>query len=345
MTFIDYAAREINCKIAYYGPGLGGKVENLRFLYEHANPSARGKLISLPTETDRTLFFDFRPLELGNVRGFKTRFHLYSVPGQSFYDASRKLILKGVDGVVFVADSRSERMEANVECLRCLQENLADQGYDIGWMPYVLQLNKRNSPTAMPVEEMVAVLRIGDEPVLQAIADSEEGIGVFDTLKAVAKLVLEELTKTDGGRVQGPYVRPVPSPARPAVRTALSVDAPRPSSSPSPRPIARPETAAVPPFEPRFVAPGPPPAHSPPSIARTEGDLPSRFELQLVRGPRLPAADLTPILLCLVLFLAGTSLFLKPESFEFLAVNLGYFLLGVAGAFGLHLGNERRMFV
>jgi mutual gliding-motility protein MglA len=196
MTFINYASREINCKIVYYGPGLCGKTTNLQFIYEKTNPNSKGKLISLATETDRTLFFDFLPLELGNVRGFKTRFHLYTVPGQVFYDASRKLILKGVDGVIFVADSQRERMDANVESLRNLEQNLKAQGYDIRSIPYVLQLNKRDLPSAVPVEEMKAKLGMDDEPVLEAIAASEDGIGVFDTLKAVAKLVLQDLTKS-----------------------------------------------------------------------------------------------------------------------------------------------------
>ena len=196
MTFINYASREINCKIVYYGPGLCGKTTNLQFIYEKTNPNAKGKLISLATETDRTLFFDFLPLELGNVRGFKTRFHLYTVPGQVFYDASRKLILKGVDGVIFVADSQRERMDANVESLRNLEQNLKAQGYEIRSLPYVLQLNKRDLPSALPVEEMKAKLGLNNEPVLEAIAASDEGIGVFDTLKAIAKLVLQDLTKT-----------------------------------------------------------------------------------------------------------------------------------------------------
>lgn len=153
MTFINYAAREINCKLVYYGPGLGGKTTNLQYIYDTTSPQAKGKLISLATETDRTLF-DFLPLELGTVRGFKTRFHLYTVPGQVFYDASRKLILKGVDGVVFVADSQEERMDANIESLWNLEQNLKAQGYDLMKIPYVLQLNKRDLPSALPVEEL-----------------------------------------------------------------------------------------------------------------------------------------------------------------------------------------------
>ena len=196
MTFINYASREINCKIVYYGPGLCGKTTNLQFIYDKTNPSAKGKLISLATETDRTLFFDFLPLELGNVRGFKTRFHLYTVLGQVFYDASRKLILKGVDGVIFVADSQRERMDANIESLQNLDANLKMQGYELQGIPYVLQLNKRDLPSALPVEEMKQALGAKEEPVLKAIAKSQNGVGVFDTLKAVAKLVLQDLTKS-----------------------------------------------------------------------------------------------------------------------------------------------------
>jgi signal recognition particle receptor subunit beta len=194
MTFINYASREINCKIVYYGPGLCGKTTNLQYIYDSTSPQAKGKLISLATETDRTLFFDFMPLELGTVRGFKTRFHLYTVPGQVYYDASRKLILKGVDGVVFVADSQEERMDANIESLENLQDNLKTQGYDLMQLPYVLQLNKRDLPTAIPVQELTSELLKKGEPVFEAIAS--DGTGVFDTLKAVAKQVLTELRKT-----------------------------------------------------------------------------------------------------------------------------------------------------
>ena len=195
MTFINYASREINCKIVYYGPGLCGKTTNLQYIYDKTNPGAKGKLISLATETDRTLFFDFLPLELGTVRGFKTRFHLYTVPGQVFYDASRKLILKGVDGVIFVADSQVERMDANVEAIDNLVANLQSQGYDLNKIPYILQLNKRDLPNVVPVEEMKQQLsrKTPPEPTFEACA--AKGTGVFETLKGVAKLVLAELTK------------------------------------------------------------------------------------------------------------------------------------------------------
>ena len=193
MTFINYASREINCKIVYYGPGLGGKTTNLQYIYDTTNSDSKGKLISLATETDRTLFFDFLPLDLGTIRGFKTRFHLYTVPGQVFYDASRKLILKGVDGVVFVADSQEERMDANLESISNLKINLKENGFDITEVPYVLQLNKRDLPNIVPAEEMIEQLRFKDEPIFEAIAI--KGVGVLETLKAVAKQVILELKK------------------------------------------------------------------------------------------------------------------------------------------------------
>src|ERR1700756_4704648 len=154
MSFINCASREINCNIVYYGPGLCGKTTNLQFVYEKTAPDAKGKMISLATETERTLFFDFLPLSLGEIRGFKTRFHLYTVPGQVFYDASRKLILKGVDGVIFVADSQIERLEANQESVENLRTNLAEQGYNLERLPFVIQYNKRDLPNVVPVDEM-----------------------------------------------------------------------------------------------------------------------------------------------------------------------------------------------
>ena len=193
MSFINFAAREINCKIVYYGAGLGGKTTNLQFIFDKTNEKQKGKMISLATETDRTLFFDFLPLDLGTVKGFKTRFHLYTVPGQVFYDASRKLILRGVDGVVFVADSQEERMDANVEALENLQDNLKEHGYDFNKIPYVLQLNKRDLPNVLPVDSLKKELVRRNEPVFEAVAFS--GTGVFETLKEVARQVLVELKK------------------------------------------------------------------------------------------------------------------------------------------------------
>jgi len=193
VSFINFASREINCKIVYYGPGLGGKTTNLQWVFDETLGKTGGKMISLATETDRTLFFDFLPLELGTTRGFKTRFHLYTVPGQVFYDASRKLILRGVDGIVFVADSQEERMDANTEALENLQENLREHNYDFAKLPYVLQLNKRDLPNILPVQELNEVLRIKNEPVIEAVAC--KGVGVFETLRECGRLVLAELKK------------------------------------------------------------------------------------------------------------------------------------------------------
>jgi hypothetical protein len=193
VSFINYAAREINCKLVYYGPGLCGKTTNLKFIHTKVDPGTKGKLISLATETERTLFFDFLPLELGSIRGFKTRFHLYTVPGQVFYDASRKLILRGADGVIFVADSQVERMESNIESQENLEDNLAEQGMRLETMPHILQYNKRDLPNAVPIEELQAALNPRNVPWFEACAAT--GVGVFETLKGAAKLVLRELKK------------------------------------------------------------------------------------------------------------------------------------------------------
>ncbi|NIP60035.1 MAG: gliding-motility protein MglA [Gemmatimonadetes bacterium] len=192
MSMINYASREINCKIVYYGTGLGGKTTNLEYIYSRVNPETKGKMISLATETERTLFFDFLPIDLGKVRGFKTRFHLYTVPGQVYYNASRKLILKGVDGIIFVADSQRSRMEANIESMHNLYENLASYGYDLSDIPFAIQYNKRDLQEIQTVEELRAQLNPNSVPDFEAIAI--EGSGVFDTLKAVSKQVVKKLS-------------------------------------------------------------------------------------------------------------------------------------------------------
>ncbi len=191
MSMINYASREINCKVVYYGTGLGGKTTNLEYIYSRVNPETKGKMISLATETERTLFFDFLPIDLGEVRGFKTRFHLYTVPGQVYYNASRKLILKGVDGIIFIADSQRTRMEANIEAMHNLYENLASYGYDIEEIPLAIQYNKRDLENIQSVEELRAQLNPDGAPDFEAIAI--EGEGVFDTLKSVSKRVVANL--------------------------------------------------------------------------------------------------------------------------------------------------------
>ncbi len=193
MPFINYASHEINCKIVYYGPGLCGKTTNLQYIFAKTNPALKGKMISLETETERTLFFDFLPLALGQIKGFKARFHLYTVPGQVFYDASRRLILRGVDGVVFVADSQAERYEANLESLENLRENLEQHGYDLDHMPYVVQYNKRDLPTAVDLDFLRANLNPTNVPDYEAVATT--GHNVFPTLKAIARQVVEDLKK------------------------------------------------------------------------------------------------------------------------------------------------------
>src|SRR5579875_3728894 len=181
MALVNYAAREINCKIVYYGTGLGGKTTNLKYIHSQLAPTTRGELISLATEMERTLFFDFLPLDLGSVQGFKTRFSLYTVPGQVEYNASRKLILNGVDGIIFVADS--DAMRSN--------ENVAEYSLTLDNIPWVLQYNKRDLASAMPIERMEKELNIRGVPSFEAVAS--EGLGVFATLKAISKLILNRL--------------------------------------------------------------------------------------------------------------------------------------------------------
>ena len=192
MSMINYASREINCKIVYYGTGLGGKTTNLEYIYSKVNPETKGKMISLATETERTLFFDFLPIDLGEVRGFKTRFHLYTVPGQVYYNASRRLILKGVDGIVFVADSQASRAEANIESMHNLHENLETYGYDLQSIPFAIQYNKRDLPDILPVDELRAQINPMGVPDFEATAI--EGKGVFETLSSVSKLVVKSLS-------------------------------------------------------------------------------------------------------------------------------------------------------
>ena len=194
MAVFNYSTRELTTKIVYYGPGLCGKTTNLQYIYDHLKEGVRGKMLSLATKSDRTLFFDFLPVDLGEVKGFKTRFHLYTVPGQVFYNASRKLILRGVDGIVFVADSASNRLRANAESMRNLRENLAEYGLSLEHVPMVLQINKRDLPDALPVDMIRAVIDPeGKFPVFEAVAT--EGKGVFEPLKEVSRQVLSKLAE------------------------------------------------------------------------------------------------------------------------------------------------------
>jgi len=194
VSTINFAAREINCKIVYYGPGMCGKTTNLKHVFGKVPGHLRGEMVSLATEDERTLFFDFLPLDLGTVQGFKTRFHLYTAPGQVFYNASRKLILRGVDGIIFVADSAPGRLRANAESMRNLRENLAEHGIDINDVPIVIQINKRDLPDALPADMIRAVIDPQRRyPTYEAVAS--KGTGVFETLKATSRLVLEKLSR------------------------------------------------------------------------------------------------------------------------------------------------------
>jgi mutual gliding-motility protein MglA len=196
MSFLNYSTREINFKIVYYGPGLSGKTTNIKTIYNKVKNDNKGKLVSLATETERTLFFDFFPLDLGTVKGYKVKFHLYTVPGQIYYSSSRKLIMKGVDGVVFVADSQRERFEANLESINDMLQNLKDYNIEFDTLPYVLQLNKRDLPNITPANELIAALRRRDEPVIEAMA--LKGEGVVETLKAISKLIMVDVKKKLG---------------------------------------------------------------------------------------------------------------------------------------------------
>lgn len=191
MSFINYNAKEIHCKIVYYGPSLGGKTTNLQWVFQETTPDQKNQLMTLNTETERTLFFDFLPMDLGEIRGFKTRFHLYTVPGQVVYDASRKLILKGLDGVVFVADSQAERMEENLQSLKNLERNLEAQGYNIREIPLVFQYNKRDLPSALSLKDLRSQLNHYNAPEFEATAS--EGKGVMESLKTISKSIVNVL--------------------------------------------------------------------------------------------------------------------------------------------------------
>ncbi|MBI4043100.1 MAG: gliding-motility protein MglA [Deltaproteobacteria bacterium] len=198
MTFINYASREINCKIVYCGPALSGKTTNLKCVYNKTAPEARGKILSLTRSPERTIFFDFLPLSFGKIRGFNTRFHLYTLPGQLFYESGQELILRGVDGIIFVADSQVHRFEANQESMHFLHKALQVEGLDLDALPSVLQFNKRDLENSAPASELSRVLNpLKKAQEFEAIAI--KGIGVFETLKAVSKLILKELQQVEGG--------------------------------------------------------------------------------------------------------------------------------------------------
>ncbi len=262
MVAINYANKEVSCKIVYYGPGLSGKTTNLIYIHSKVPGTTRGDLISLATDADRTLYFDFLPINIGSINGFTTRFQLYTVPGQVFYNATRKLVLRGVDGLIFVADSQRDKADENVESLNNLLENLEDYGYDLNKIPMVLQYNKRDLPDTMSIEELDKLLNSNNWPVFESVA--HKGTGVFDTLKLIIKMILEKARKSDTAKkieeskaddtapqaqagseaISKPVepqtdkipVRqePEPSPEKPAAESAPQ--SPEPSSAPEPKP-------------------------------------------------------------------------------------------------------------
>lgn len=238
MVSINYSAREVCCKIVYYGPGLSGKTTNLQYVHAKVPQNSRGKLISLATEADRTLYFDFLPINIGTINGFQAKFQLYTVPGQVYYNATRKLVLRGVDGLVFVADSQADKMDDNIESLMNLEENLREYGYDPAELPIVIQYNKRDLPGVLSVDELNQRLNTHRWPHFEASAPN--GHGVFDTLKLIIKLVLDKAKQAGSNRPVAPSVtavQPVEPPAPPPVYQPYP-EAARPAAQPVEQPVA-----------------------------------------------------------------------------------------------------------
>ena len=227
MVQINFALKEVNCKIVFYGPGMSGKTTNLEIVHQKAPEENKGELTSISTDGDRTLFFDFMPLDLGNVAGMRTKFQLYTVPGQVYYNSTRKLVLQGVDGVIFVADSDGEKMQENIESYENLIENLQEYGKDVRDLPHVIQYNKRDHPNALPVEELDRLMNRFGVPTFEAVAVTGEG--VFPTLKVLAGMVLESIDRMDSRR----------APARPAARPAPAQQAAVPAAAMAPAPAGR----------------------------------------------------------------------------------------------------------
>ncbi len=234
MVSINYSSREVCCKIVYYGPGLSGKTTNLQYVHAKVPQTTRGKLISLATEADRTLYFDFLPINIGTINGFSAKFQLYTVPGQVYYNATRKLVLRGVDGIVFVADSQPDKMDENIESLLNLEENLVEYGYDMADIPLVIQYNKRDLPNVLSVDELNAQLNKRGVPTFEAAAPS--GVGVFDTLKLIIRLVLEKAKSTSVPRVAATVHAPQPEPA--AIAPTAADSQPLRILQPTPAPVS-----------------------------------------------------------------------------------------------------------
>lgn len=280
MVQINFATREVNCKIVFYGPGRCGKTTNLQVVHAKAPANSTGELVSIATETDRTLYFDFLPLDLGTVAGMRTKFQLYTVPGQVYYDATRKLVLQGADGVVFVVDSNPDMINENIESLDNLAKNLKENGLDINDLPVVLQFNKRDLPNAMSSEDLNAKLNRNNWPTVDAVAVN--GDGVFQTLKVISQQVIRKLNRDqgyseDGGKRAGAPMRSAasakvapPPPPPPAAAVPAPPPPPPPKVAAPPPPPPPPARPAPPPPAPAPVAAVPAPAPAPPPPPMTE---------------------------------------------------------------------------
>jgi len=292
MASINYATREISCKIVYYGPGLSGKTTNLQIIHRKIPNDNKSEMVSLATETDRTLFFDFLPLDLGSIKGFATKFQLYTVPGQVYYNATRKLVLRGVDGVVFVADSQRDKMPENIESLKNLQENLKEYGIDLGTVPFVLQYNKRDLPGVASVEELDAQINWHSVPTFEAQA--HQGVGVFTTLKAIGKIVIDTFNAKYSARQSSrrPVAQSEPVGSSSDSSNAGVAPPPRPSIAPPPAPAPRPAPIPPPPVPAARPVPIPPPVQPapipaqipPPVVAPPVAAPPPLMAPQIIQG-------------------------------------------------------------
>lgn len=293
MVSINYATREVSCKIVYYGPGLSGKTTNLQYVHQKVPSDTKGKLISLATDADRTLYFDFLPINIGTINGFAAKFQLYTVPGQVYYNATRKLVLRGTDGVVFVADSQPDKMDENIESLNNLKENLAEYGYSFDELPFVIQYNKQDLPGVLSMEDMRSALNGGNWPEFGASAT--EGFGVFDTLKCILKMVLDKAkSSSDAPRPQqvraqgsGPIpttqVQPQPAPQQQQMPPAHNVPPPQPAQQPAAQPVQQPAYA---PAAQQQVQTAPPPQQQQPYSPPTQPEQQQpQYEREAVPQP------------------------------------------------------------
>jgi len=273
MVQINFALKEVNCKIVFYGPGMSGKTTNLEIVHQKAPEENKGELTSISTDGDRTLFFDFMPLDLGNVAGMRTKFQLYTVPGQVYYNSTRKLVLQGVDGVIFVADSDPEKMPENIESYQNLIDNLTEYGKDIRELPHVIQYNKRDLPNAMSVEEMDRQMNKFGVPTFEAVAYTGEG--VFPTLKTLAGMVLESIDRMDSRSSKRPAAE-APRAAAPAAAPARSAQPTRTAApAAQKKPAAAPQRAAAAPATASRTAPAKAAAAAPATAATAKPKAPA----------------------------------------------------------------------